>query len=196
MTAEETAYREGEPIGERCLAPFANRFTAPLCFLCGSAWRMETETERALLRKPGPVSPHVEHVNITVRSIERAVAFLRTALPDFRVRGQGEGEDRKWLHLGTAQSYLALEEPLRSGRGRRTPYVDSGINHVGLVVDDAEAVRRRLREAGYREGIRVPRHPARHRIYFFDDDGIEYEFIEYTSNDPRARNEYDAPTLD
>lgn len=136
---------------------------------------------------------YVEHANLTVRDLEGVVEFLTTALPEFSVRGRGEGEDRLWAHVGTTETYIALEQPTEPGSAERRPYVDPGINHVGLVVEDAEQVRRRLTDAGYREGIRVPDHAARRRVYFFDPDGNEYEFIEYTSEDPGQRNAYDAP---
>jgi hypothetical protein len=33
-------------------------------------------------------------------------------------------------------------------------------------------------------------HPHRLRAYFYDEDGIEWEFIEYLSNNPSERNDY------
>ena len=142
------------------------------------------------------MSAYVEHANITVRDLDGVAEFLTTALPEFHVRGRGEDVDRFWVHIGTAETYLALEQHKQPGDGKRRAYVDPGINHVGLVVEDAEKVRRRLTEAGYREGILVPDHPARRRVYFFDPSGNEYEFIEYTSEDSGQRNAYDVPAPD
>jgi catechol 2,3-dioxygenase-like lactoylglutathione lyase family enzyme len=133
-------------------------------------------------------APYVEHVNLSVRSIERTVAFLQTACPELAVRCRGGAPERRWLHLGTEASYLALEEPHPIHGPEREPYRTVGINHVGLVVPDVAAVRARLGAAGYREGMRVAPHPARLRAYFFDDDGVEYEFVQYLTDDLAARN--------
>lgn len=55
----------------------------------------------------------LEHVNLTVRDIDRTVRFLQTALPDWRVRGEGTmdwfGTPIRWLHIGTDDHYLALQ---------------------------------------------------------------------------------------
>lgn len=133
---------------------------------------------------------HLEHANVTVRSLDEAVGFLQTALPEFKIRGRGVGAHGPWLHLGTSESYLALEEASQDRRGPRTPYADPGVNHLGFVVADAEAVADRLRRAGYREGFQAEPHPHRRRIYFFDRDDNEYEFVEYRSDDPSERNDY------
>ena len=37
------------------------------------------------------------------------VLFLTTAFPHFKIRGGGKG-DRKWIHLGDDDTYLALNE--------------------------------------------------------------------------------------
>ena len=57
-----------------------------------------------------------------------------------------------------------------------------------------QAVRRRLLEGGYTEGIKAADHPGRKRVYFLDPCGNEYEFIEYTSADLAQRNQYDTPS--
>ena len=49
---------------------------------------------------------------------------------------------------------------------------------------------RRLLEAGYEQGATYVDHPHRHRYYFFDHDGNEYEFVQYLSDIPEERNEY------
>lgn len=136
------------------------------------------------------MTPYLEHANLTVRDLDGAVEFLRTAIPEFEVRGRGEGDDRRWLHLGTATSYVALEAPHEPGERMQRPYRDPGINHLGFVVEDAAAVRLRLLEAGYTEGIQAGPHPHRVRIYFYDRDGIEYEFVQYLSGDDAERNDY------
>jgi len=132
---------------------------------------------------------YLEHVNISVTDIDEAVRFFSTAMPDFRVRhDSGPGADR-WVHLGTEETYISIhrapfrdEDELRQER--------PGLSHVGFVVDDADALYRRMRRAGYREGFVPPPHPYRKRVYFLDSDGIEYEFVEYLSSEPSKKNDY------
>ncbi len=126
----------------------------------------------------------LEHANITVRDIDETVRFLKTAFPEFTVRGEGVQDGNRWLHIGTADTYVALNESTqdRSGEGP--------LNHLGFAVDDADAVTDRLRAAGFEEGFIVPDHRHRRRKYFLDSDGIEWEFVEYLSDDPAERNDY------
>jgi len=66
-----------------------------------------------------------------------------------------------------------------------------GYNHVGFAVEDADALRERMLAAGYREGFVPEPHPHRKRVYFLDTDGMEYEFVQYYSDDFAERNDYD-----
>lgn len=134
--------------------------------------------------------PYVEHANITVGNIDRTVEFIQTALPSFAIRHCGQGDLYRWCHIGTELSYLALQEVVERESVDRTPYRDSGINHIGLVTDDIESVKARLLAAGYKENKMETSHPWRKRIYFWDPNGIEWEFIEYLSQDDTQRNDY------
>ncbi len=128
----------------------------------------------------------LEHANISVQSIENAVKFLTTAFPHFQIRGGSKpGEASRWVHVGTEDSYIAFAE-----KPDRTSPAGLGIQHLGFVVDDAAAVYARLKEAGYKEGYIPEPHPHRKRIYFHDADGLEWEFIEYLSDEPSKRNDY------
>jgi catechol 2,3-dioxygenase-like lactoylglutathione lyase family enzyme len=129
---------------------------------------------------------YVEHVNIEVGNVDEAVRFLKSALPEFEVRGRGSNNGERWLHIGTEATYLALNE---GGSGR--PRHGSNLNHVGFVVDDVAAIKARLKEAGYQEGFVADPHPFRKRLYFLDRDGVEWEFVEYLTNNPAERNFYD-----
>ena len=126
----------------------------------------------------------LEHANITVESIDAAVRFLTTAFPEFRVRGSGVADGNRWAHVGTDETYLALNESSED-RSSRGP-----LNHLGFVVDDVDGLAERLSGAGYREGFVAPPHPYRKRRYFHDADDIEWEFVEYLSDDPAKRNDY------
>ena len=135
------------------------------------------------------MASYLEHVNVTVDDLDETVRFLTTALPDFRVRHRHEDNGRVWMHVGNDTSYFALNGSLNPTESRRQE-----LNHVGFVVDDVEAVRQRLRDAGYPSGYQdgeIIDHPFRRRVYFLDRDGNEYEFVQYLSDQPEQRNTYD-----
>ena len=75
------------------------------------------------------------HVALEVGDVEEALAFY-SRIFDFELRGKSEG--MAFIDLG--DQFLALQ------KGRRQP-ADDG-RHFGLVVDDKEAVRKALAEAG------------------------------------------------
>jgi catechol 2,3-dioxygenase-like lactoylglutathione lyase family enzyme len=136
------------------------------------------------------MTSRLEHANITVTDVDRAVDFLITALPEFRVRGEGVGPDgRRWLHVGSDSDYIALNEA-GPGDGPESITHWQGVNHLGFVVDDAEAVKRRLMAKGYREGFVAESHPHRLRIYLLDGDGNEWEFVQYLSDVVAEQNHY------
>lgn len=144
------------------------------------------------------MAARLEHANINVRSIDEAIRFLTAAFPEFRVRGRGAVDGRPWVHVGTESSYLALNEfqPDADGGTGETngaapvKFGAEPLNHLGFVVDDAEATSTRLRAAGYREGFVAPAHRYRIRKYFLDAEGNEWEFVEYLTDDPALQNEY------
>ncbi len=127
----------------------------------------------------------LEHANLSVLDIDATVRFLLTAFPEFSVRGGSPSDDpNRWVHVGTDESYIALS------RRSDTGHPSSFFNHVGFVVTDADELKQRMLSAGYREGYRAESHPHRKRVYFLDDEGVEWEFIQYMSDDPRDRNDY------
>ena len=77
----------------------------------------------------------LNHVALEVGDIEEALAFYNL-LFDFELRGKSEGS--AFIDLG--DQFLALQ------KGRRQA-ADDG-RHLGLVVDDKEAVRAALADAG------------------------------------------------
>lgn len=141
------------------------------------------------------MTPRIEHANITVRNVDAAILFLTTAFPLFRVRHDSRGADGpRWVHLGTDDVYVALSEATVDRRGEWTPHSGApGVNHIGFEVDDVEALRRRLTNAGYRDSSIENAHPYRKRVYFADPDGNDWEFVEYYTDDKRQRNDYDLP---
>ena len=134
----------------------------------------------------------MEHANITVSSIDEAETFLKLAFPEFSERGAGQSDQKRWVHFGTEETYIALEEMTNETTSERAPYQDNGINHIGFVVEDVEAIASRMGRAGFHQGeIHVEGEgPYRKRIYIFDGVGNEWEFVEYLTEDDAKRNVY------
>ena len=133
---------------------------------------------------------YLEHNNITVNNLEEAVKFIQTAMPEFEIRGEGADNQRRWAHIGTNQSYVALTETTKEVSASKN-YLTHGFNHMGFVVNDVKAVGERLRKAGYKSSYPFTEHQHRLRDYYLDTDGNEYEFIQYLSNKPQNRNSYE-----
>ena len=141
------------------------------------------------------MTTRLEHANLCVRDIDGVIRFLQTAFPEFRVRFDGVGVDGvRWVHVGTDETYLALNPSAEHAELHRTLYGDQpGVNHLAYVVDDADAVRRRLIAAGYKDSTPPNSHPARKRVYFYDAEGNDWEFVEYLTDDPALRHDYTQP---
>lgn len=141
------------------------------------------------------MKPRLEHANLIVRDIDGMVRFLTTAFPDFRIRREGTGlAGQRWLHVGTEDCYLALSEARDAASEPWIPYGGKpGLNHLGWEVDDAEALRDRMIGAGYRDSTFPNHHPHRKRVYFHDSEGNDWEFVQYLSDDPAKRNDYELP---
>ena len=141
------------------------------------------------------MSIRLEHANLIVRDVDEAMRFLRAAFPEFRVRREGKTwTGGRWLHIGTDATYIALSEALAEPAERWVPYGGKpGLNHLGYEVDDIEALRIRLAEAGFRDSTVPNDHPHRRRVYFHDSEGNDWEFVQYFSDDPTERNDYDLP---
>lgn len=144
------------------------------------------------------MSPRLDHANLIVRDLDGMIQFLQTAFPDFRVRGGGTSPGgARWVHVGTHETYVALSEAIHDAREPWVPYAGyPGVNHLAFEVDDAEAVRERLRAGGYQDTTVPNAHPARRRVYFHDGEGNDWEFVQYLTDDPNERHDYvlsDAP---
>jgi len=57
----------------------------------------------------------------------------------------------------------------------------------------AERLRSRLQSAGYRNSTTPNSHPYRKRVYFYDPEGNDWEFVQYLSGDLNKRHDYDLP---
>ena len=132
----------------------------------------------------------LEHANLSVRDAEAMTRFLQAVAPDFRVRGEGlDAQGRPWRHVGNDDFYIALQT-VRSGE-TRTPYGNTpGLNHLGWVVDSVDELEARMAAAGHAPNLRVDDHPARRRLYFYDPESNDWEFVEYRTDDPAERHDY------
>jgi lactoylglutathione lyase len=99
------------------------------------------------------------HIALEVGDIDEALAFYGR-LFEFKLRGKSE--DSAFIDLG--DQFLALQ------KGRKQP-ADDG-RHFGLVVDDKEAVRKALAEAG------IEPLPGRF-LDFLDPWGNRFEIVGY-----------------
>jgi predicted enzyme related to lactoylglutathione lyase len=101
----------------------------------------------------------VNHVALEVGDIEEALSFYARI---FQFQLRGKSDDMAFIDLG--DQFLALQ------RGRRQPSDDG--RHFGLVVDDREAVRQALSEAG----VEVLPGPF---LDFRDPWGNRFEIVSY-----------------
>lgn len=135
----------------------------------------------------------LEHVNMTVDNIDEVVRFVRTALPTWEVRGDGEmdwfGKPIHWLHIGTDDNYLALQD---GGEGEALHWTGHriGAKHVGVVVDSVDTVVARLRAAGFELDHWGGDHPQRRSAYVIAPGSLQFEFVEYRSQIASERNDY------
>lgn len=138
----------------------------------------------------------LEHANICVKDIDLMIGFLKTAFPDFRIRGRGVNQNgtTKWLHIGTDDTYIALQQADKNAVSDWTPNSGKpGVNHLAYEVDEIDSLRNRLISNGFKELAVVDSHPHRKRAYFNDPEGNDWEFIQYFSEIPAERNDYDIP---
>lgn len=120
----------------------------------------------------------IEHVNLTVSDLDRSIAFY-ARLFDYELRwSRRDGSDRDAAHVGDGRFYLALFQAETLAAAPRPGYDRVGLNHFGVVVEDLDEMRERLRALGVTPTSEQDYEPGR-RLYFFDPDGIEVELVEY-----------------
>lgn len=136
---------------------------------------------------------YLEHANITVARLAPALQFLLTALPSWRLRGQGEmdwfGTPIQWLHVGSDSHYIALQSG-GDGPPLHWQSLATGAKHVGIVVPDLDAVIARLQAAGHQVDHPGGQTPYRKSVYYNPDDLLQIEFVQYQSDLPAERNAY------
>ena len=102
------------------------------------------------------------------------------------------------MHIGNDDHYVALNQREKPGSEAEqiiAPYEYQQayrLLHLGFVVDDVDALMARLEAAGFQPDDieNLDSHPHRRRVYYLDGNGIEYEFVQYLSENPTERNDY------
>ena len=119
----------------------------------------------------------LEHVNITVEQPKEAAALL-CRLFDWKIRWEGAAiDDGYTLHVGNDQNYVALYSTGSSDH-QRPDHQQNGMNHLGIRVDDLEAIEQRVIAEGLQPFNHANYKPGR-RFYFIDTSNVEYEVISY-----------------
>ncbi|NOI26221.1 VOC family protein [Vibrio mediterranei] len=137
---------------------------------------------------------YIEHANITLVNPKKTIEFLLAALPNWRLRGQGKmeewfGKEVEWFHIGDDRSYIALQ----SGGDKQVEDWNThwtGVKHIGIVVDDLNQTVERLKQAGYELDHWGGTHPHRRSVYYMDTHNMQFEFVEYFSEQNDERNDY------
>ncbi|MDF1873322.1 VOC family protein [Vannielia sp.] len=122
---------------------------------------------------------HLEHINITVSDLDRSLAMVQS-LFGWEVRWRGASiHNGETVHVGGADTYLALYQHTKQGPGTDDSYhTTGGLNHVGVVVDHLDKVEEKVKALGFTPHSHADYEPGR-RFYFLDHDGVEFEVVSY-----------------
>lgn len=121
-----------------------------------------------------------EHVNYTVADPDATAAKL-VDIFGWKVRWTGPSlGDGYTVHVGTDARYIALYSPKADVAVPTQPSYErsGGLNHIGILVDDLDAVEARVKAAGYETHSHQEYEPGK-RFYFHDRDQIEFEVVSY-----------------
>ncbi|WP_299079556.1 VOC family protein [uncultured Paraglaciecola sp.] len=120
----------------------------------------------------------LEHINLTVQN-PKAAANILGQIFDWKIRWSGAALDNGFtIHLGSDNTYLALychEEKHFTQKSHKTL---SNLNHIGIQVDDLDAVEQKVKNQGLKTYNHGDYEPGR-RFYFDLEEGIEIEVVSY-----------------
>jgi glyoxylase I family protein len=122
----------------------------------------------------------LEHLNVTVSNPEATAKWLCEVF-GWSIRWRGPSiHGGSTVHVGGAQSYLALYTmgyalPINDGESHHR---NGGLNHIGIVVDDLDIAEAKVKAAGFTPHSHADYEPGK-RFYFHDQDGIEFEVVNY-----------------
>lgn len=124
---------------------------------------------------------HLEHVNVTVNDPDVTAALLAD-LFGWHVRWSGSRDGiSKSVHVGGAGFYVALytgPDGVPNAQADPTYRTRAGLNHIGVVVDDLDAMEARVKARGYDTFSHADYEPGR-RFYFREENGVEIEVVSY-----------------
>jgi catechol 2,3-dioxygenase-like lactoylglutathione lyase family enzyme len=123
------------------------------------------------------MTAHLEHANYTVSDPLKTAAWMEK-LFGWHIRWQGAALGGGFtVHVG---SDLALYTPAQPLDAKTSSYsIIGGLNHIAVVVQDLDACETAIKSHGFKTGNHGDYEPGR-RFYFHDDDGIEYEVVQYS----------------
>lgn len=121
----------------------------------------------------------LEHTNLTVADAD-ATAQMLCDLFGWHIRWAGQAiNGGRTVHVGTKDRYLAVFTPKTPAASHVESYdIVGGLNHIGVVVDDLDAMEAKVKAAGFTPVNHADYEPGR-RFYFHDSDGIEFEVVQY-----------------
>ncbi len=136
----------------------------------------------------------LEHVNLVVTDLAELENFLLAAFPSWSRRGEGQmdwaGKQITWAHIGDDVFYVAARDGAET-EARVWDSHDSGLAHLGFNVDDLAGIEHNLAKAGYQIHHSGPAHTYRKNHYYMDNQGLQYEFVEYLTDKAELRNSYE-----
>ncbi|MDG3085812.1 VOC family protein [Vibrio hannami] len=137
---------------------------------------------------------YIEHANITVIDAEHTIKLLLAAAPDWSIRGEGRMDDWfgkavRWYHVGDEQTYITIQNGGDTNAKGWTEHW-SGVKHIGIVVESLDDVITRLSNSGYQLDHMGGNHPHRRSVYYVDKHNLQFEFVEYLSEEPALKNDY------
>jgi catechol 2,3-dioxygenase-like lactoylglutathione lyase family enzyme len=127
------------------------------------------------------MTARLEHVNFTV-SDPLVFADLLCRLFDWNIRWKGDAiYGGHTVHVGDDDTYLAIyggkpRVDLAAVPDRHS--TRSGLNHIGIVVDDLDAVEARVKAEGFVPHSHGDYEPGR-RFYFEGPESVEIEVASY-----------------
>lgn len=135
-------------------------------------WQSETT------HLPKQQTARLEHANLSVRNPQKSAALLHD-LFGWHIRWEGPSMSAgHTIYIGSDDHYIALYSNAEV-QARKDAYTKGQpLNHLGIVVDDLEAIEGRVIAAGLEPFNHGDYDPGR-RFYFFDENGIEFEIVSY-----------------
>jgi catechol 2,3-dioxygenase-like lactoylglutathione lyase family enzyme len=120
----------------------------------------------------------LEHINITVTDTKSTAASLGEIF-DWKIRWQGAAKDDGYtIHLGADDTYLALYSHTDKHLADTSHKTIRQLNHIGIQVDDIEAIESKVKAAGFAPHNHGDYEPGK-RFYFNLEDGLEIEVVSY-----------------